>query len=125
MVHLPGLGESADCRVAHTHDDGKERVQILELPAAGESNINKFSERLKQRFRTINSPRSARIYRTSECLTVLRAQHSLSSDLDELLEQLNPFAELTTQTHLCHNPQLHLVEPDHDHTIPRGSNNTL
>jgi hypothetical protein len=55
----------------------------------------------------------------------LRAPHSLSSDLDELLEQLNPFAELTTQTHLRHHPQLHLVEPDHDHTIPPGSNNTL
>ena len=35
----------------------------------------------------------------------------LGGDLDELLEQLDPLAQLATQTHLGDHPQLHLVEP--------------
>lgn len=37
--------------------------------------------------------------------------HSLSGNLDELLEKLHSFVELRTQTHLCDHPELDLIEP--------------
>lgn len=37
--------------------------------------------------------------------------HSLSSNLDELLEELHPLAEWGAQTQLCDHPQLGFIEP--------------
>lgn len=46
---------------------------------------------------------------------------SLRCDLDELLEQLDTFAERGTQTNLCDHPQLHLIKPPQEQIqISRG-----
>ncbi len=46
---------------------------------------------------------------------------SLCCDLDELLEELDAFAERGTQTNLCDHPQLNLIKaPQEQIQISRG-----
>lgn len=44
LVNLPSLAQSADSRIAHAHNDGKERIQVLKLPTAGEIYTEKREE---------------------------------------------------------------------------------
>ena len=48
-------------------------------------------------------------------------EHSLSGDLDELLEELHPLVERGAQTHLGDHPKLGLVEPPQEQVqVGRG-----
>lgn len=47
--------------------------------------------------------------------------HLLGSDLEELLEELHPLAELRAQTHFCDHPELDFVEPPEEQVqVHRG-----
>lgn len=51
---------------------------------------------------------------------------SLGSYLDELLEELDSLAELSTEAHLSNHPQLNLVEPAQKQVqVGRGSPEVL
>ncbi len=57
-----------------------------------------------------------------KCVTVPSSFYSLCSYLDELLEELDSFAELSAEADLSDHPQLNLVEPAQEQVqIGRGS----
>ena len=100
--YLPGLVEAADSCCVQTHDDGKCRVQI----SLG--------------FTTTDT--QTRSWRRTSCLEILphltpallsvcisQCVFLLSSDLDELLEQLHSLVERYTHQNLGHDPLLDLV----------------
>ncbi len=61
-----------------------------------------------------------------DCVTVTIRSYSLSSYLDELLEELDSLAELSAEADLGDHPQLNLVEPPQKQVqIGRGSPEAL
>lgn len=59
-------------------------------------------------------------------VTVTSRSYSLCGYLDELLEELDPLAELSAETDLSDHPQLNLVEPPQKQVqIGRGSPKAL
>lgn len=101
VPHLPGLVQPAHGRVAQPHDDGEEGVQVPVVLAAVK--------------RDVSSPVQKKTNSHTNVADLLR------SDLEELLEELHPLAELRAQTHLRDHPELDFVKPPEEQVqVDRG-----